>query len=228
MKKESEGKVELKKLFKAAIPSLFFVSVLVFVKGAEIVLDTNFYGLGVYPLKARGLIGILTSPLVHSSWEHLYGNALPLIVLGTLLYYFHPKRTLEVILSLYLISGFWLWIFGRPTYHIGASGVVYALAAYHITYGFVIRNPQMLALAFLVILSYGSIVWYILPIKDGVSWEAHLCGALCGVVLAIYYGREQKKQELVVRGGINFSVDKEYGEKITFNYDYKPNNKNLK
>lgn len=225
MKTESEGKKEFKKLLNAAIPSLFFVTILVFIKVVEIVLDTNFYSLGVYPLKASGLLGILTSPLIHGSWEHLYGNAIPLVVLGTLLYYFHPKRTLEVILSLYLISGFWLWVFGRPTYHIGASGIVYALAAYHITYGFVIRNPQMLAIAFLVILSYGSIIWYILPIKEGVSWEAHLCGALCGVVLAIYYGREQKKKELAVRGSVTYTVDKQYGDKITFNYDYKANKK---
>ena len=147
------------------------------------------------------------------------------MALGTMFMYFHKTHSLEKFIALYLISGAWLWLFGRPVYHIGASGVIYALAAFHVTYGFVIRNPQMLALSFLVILLYGAMIWNMLPIKEDVSWEAHLCGALTGVALAIYYGKEFKKSLLEVTGVMHYSFDSQFGEPAEFTYHYKETKK---
>lgn len=216
-----EDKIEFKRAFHAALGPLVFIFILVGIRAIESSLDTSFYQMGILPLNARGLIGIITSPLVHGDWDHLLNNSLPILVLGTMFFYFHHKNSLEIILMMYFMTGIWLWLFGRPVYHIGASGIVYSLAAYHITYGFVLRNPPMLALTFLVLLLYGSMVWFLLPVDISISWEAHLCGAMSGTLLAIYYGKEYKKSQLKVRGAMHFTHPEQYGEKITYVYHYK-------
>lgn len=218
---KNEDKIELFRLLQAAIFPAIFLFFMIFIKIIETSLGTGFTRMGVFPLSAEGLIGIITSPLVHGSWEHLYSNSMPWMILGTMFIYFHKKNTIEIFMALYFISGAWLWLIGRPVYHIGASGVIYALAAFHVTYGFVIRNPQMLAISFLVILFYGAMIWYILPIKAGVSWEAHLCGALTGVALAIYYGKQYKKSLLVVTGSMHFTHDSKFGDPVEYSYHYK-------
>lgn len=216
-----EEKLEIKKvLFAVRLPLLFVLFMLV-VKIVEVSFDTSFVTLGVYPRDVRGIFGVLTSPFVHKDWAHLMGNAVPIFALGSLFVYFNRPNFREISLLLFFISGVWLWVLGRPSYHIGASGIVYALAAYLITYGFVIRNPATLAITFLVVLFYGSLVWYVLPIKDGMSWEAHLSGALCGVLLAIYYAREYKRKLLSVNGAVNFTYDTKYSDPVKFNYEYK-------
>ena len=223
--KKDEDKLEIKKALQALRIPVLFVAIALVVKLIEVVFDTSFVTLGVYPRDLRGAFGIITSPFIHSSWEHLFGNAVPIIVLGGLFIYFNRSNFKEIGFWLYFISGIWLWIFGRSSFHIGASGVVYALAAYLITYGFVLRNKATLAITFLVILFYGSLIWYVLPIKEGMSWEAHLCGALCGVFLAIYYGKEQKRKISAVDGSFNFTFDTKYSEPIKFNYVYKEDEK---
>lgn len=218
---KQEAREEFFKLLRAAMLPAMFLFFMLLIKITEVGLDTTFHRMGVFPLKAFGLIGILTSPLVHGDWAHLYSNSMPWMVLGTMFMYFHKRHAVEIFMALYLISGAWLWLIGHPVYHIGASGVIYALAAFHVTYGFVIRNPQMLAISFLVILFYGAMIWYVLPVKEGMSWEGHLCGALTGVVLAIYYGKNYKKTLLEVSGSMNFSHNTQFGDQVEFNYFYK-------
>jgi membrane associated rhomboid family serine protease len=83
------------------------------------------------------------------------------------------------------ITGILTWFVGRPSYHIGASGVVYMLAAFLFFKGILTRHYKMLSVSFLVAFFYGSMVWYVLPIKEGVSWEGHLSGAIAGIILAV-------------------------------------------
>ena len=218
---KKEDKLEIKKVLYAIRLPVFFVLLMLLVKIVELGFDTTFVTLGVYPRDARGIFGVITSPFIHKDWTHLLGNAVPIMALGSLFVYFNRRNYKEIGLLLFFISGFWLWILGRPSYHIGASGIVYALAAYLVTFGFVIRNPATLAITFLVILFYGSLIWYVLPIKEGMSWEAHLSGALCGVLLAVYYGREYKRRLLSVNGSINFTYDTKYSDPVKFRYEYK-------
>ena len=221
MKLNQEDKNEFNRWLYAMIFPLTFIFIMTVIHSLEVALDTSFYRLGVLPLSGRGLIGVLTSPLIHKDWEHLINNSLPLFVMGTMLVYFHRDKAMELFLAMYIIGGLWLWLIGRPVYHIGASGLVYALAAYHITYGFVIRNPPMLALGFFVISSYGSMIWFVLPLVEEVSWEAHLCGALSGVLLAIYFGKEYKKSLLQVRGSMTFTHNSQEGEEVNYVYHFK-------
>lgn len=83
-------------------------------------------------------------------------------------------------------TGLLTWLIGRPSYHIGASGVVYMLAGFLFFKGVFTRHYKMLSLSFLVAFFYGSLVWYVLPIEEGVSWEGHLSGAITGIFLAFF------------------------------------------
>jgi membrane associated rhomboid family serine protease len=119
--------MEFKKAFK--ISFLFGLWLfLIHIIGVWSILDLGF--LGIYPRKLEGLIGILTAPFIHGSWEHLYSNTPPLIALFTLLFYFHQKIAIKTILGVWLLTGIFVWIFARPVYHIGISGILYGLVSF--------------------------------------------------------------------------------------------------
>jgi membrane associated rhomboid family serine protease len=137
--------------------------------------------LGVYPRKFTGLIGIFTSPLVHGNLHHIISNTVPLIFLGTMLFVFYSKIALRVFIQCYLFTGLLVWIFGREFYHIGASGVIYGLAFFHIFFGFFRKDFKSLAISIFVVLLYGGLVYGVLPSRYGISWESHMFGALIGI-----------------------------------------------
>ncbi|RMG68669.1 MAG: rhomboid family intramembrane serine protease [Bacteroidetes bacterium] len=151
--------------------------------------------LGVYPRRADGLIGLLAAPLIHGSFDHLISNSLPLFFLLAGLGYFYRRERWTVIAIAFFAPSLWVWVAGRSSYHIGASGMVYALAFFVFFSGVFRRDRQAIALALAVALLYGSMVWGIFPIQPGVSWESHLFGALAGVILAYYLrGHRPPKQ----------------------------------
>ena len=128
--------------------------------------------------------GILFSPFIHGSVEHLYNNTIPLAILMAALFYFYRNHALKVLLLGMLISGAITWTIGRPSYHIGASGVIYLLASFVFFKGIFTKYYRLIALSLVVVFIYGSLLWYIFPVKDGISWEGHLGGFLTGFVLA--------------------------------------------
>jgi membrane associated rhomboid family serine protease len=141
--------------------------------------------LGIIPREGRGLWGILGSPLVHANWEHLFANALPLFVLLILLLadqHYYPGRTLAVI---WLASGAGTWLIGRGhSAHIGASGIIFGLAAYLIVAGVMLRSLRAVLVAAIVLLLFGGMFYGALPRNGPISWEGHLCGALAGIWIA--------------------------------------------
>ena len=88
---------------------------------------------------------------------------------------------------MYVLAGFCVWVFGREAWHIGASGVVYALAAFHFVSGIIRNDVRLLTLSVVVVFLYGGLIWGMFPIDPKVSWEGHLWGAISGVILAISY-----------------------------------------
>jgi membrane associated rhomboid family serine protease len=191
---------ELKLIRSAVLPFLF-----VFILWAiHIVASIGHYELGflgVYPLRWSGLVGIITSPLVHSDYSHLISNSIPLLILGSALFYFYRDLALRIFFWIYLLTGFWVWIAARPAYHVGASGVVYGLATFIFVSGLIRKNTGLLAVALVVVFLYGSLVWGIFPEffpEKNISWESHLLGMVAGVILAVYYrneGPQRKKYE---------------------------------
>ncbi len=154
-------------------------------------LDSRFmldlYEYGVFPRRPSGLVGVFASPLLHGSLTHLSNNTFPILALGAGLYYFYPKIAFKVFAISWLSSGLAVWLIGRESFHIGASGLIYALAGFIFLSGILRRLPNLLALSLLVVFLYGSLVWGVFPVQENISWEGHLAGAFSGFALAIAY-----------------------------------------
>lgn len=167
-----------------------FVAIIGLIHFAGYVLDVSLVSYGVFPRKLSGLIGILTSPLIHADFKHLFNNSIPLIILGSALFYFYKEVAFKVSFWIYLMVGIWTWVSARESYHIGASGVLYGLFSFLLVSGFLRKNKNLISLSFTVIFLYGSLVWGIFPIDVKVSFEGHLWGFVAGIVLAFYYKRQ--------------------------------------
>ncbi len=153
---------------------------------AELKLPGNWNDYGIYPRDLTGLRGIVFSPLLHGSLEHLYNNSLPLLILLAALSYFYHGRALAVIGLGIFMSGFGTWLIGRESYHIGASGLIYVLVSFIFFKGIMTRYYRLVALSLFVVMFYGSMIWYVFPdIEEGISWEGHLAGFISGFILAV-------------------------------------------
>lgn len=147
----------------------------------------SFVRLGIYPLHFNGLQGVIFSPFIHSDFNHLISNSVPFFILLFMLIYFYRRISYQIFFQLYLLAGICVWLAGREAWHIGASGIVYALAAFHFVSGVIRNDVRLLTLSVVVVFLYGGMVWGLFPIDPGISWEGHLWGAVSGVVLAFYY-----------------------------------------
>ena len=156
----------------------------------EVVFELDLGQFGVYPRKLSGLLGVFTYPFIHSDWKHLTNNSSAILVLGTMLYYFYRPVATKTLIWVYLMSGVWLWIGGRPNFHIGASGIVYALFGFLFFSGLLRKHLKLMALSMLVVFLYGSLVWGIFPVDHQISYEGHLFGLLAGIVVAVVYRKQ--------------------------------------
>ena len=154
---------------------------------AEVRFGWNLNYLGEYPQKIEGLRGVLFAPFIHSGIRHLFNNSVPLLVLTMALFYFYRNIRWKVLIYGLLLTGIMTWIIGRPANHIGASGVVYMLTAFLFFKGLLSKQFQLIALAFVVVFLYGSLLWYIFPIDPQISWEGHLSGFTVGILFALLF-----------------------------------------
>ncbi len=191
--------IEKKMLLRSGFWPLMFVLVILLVKMLEEMLGSGFSGYGLKPKSVDGLLGIATYPFLHKDFGHLFSNAIPLLFLGTALFYYYKKASSMIFLQLFLISGIWLWLLAKAgSVHIGASGLVYGLAAFHVTAGLIKRNHRLMAFALLVLFLYGSLVWGIFPDffpKRNISWEGHLTGMAAGVLLAWFHRKQGPEKD---------------------------------
>jgi len=157
------------------------------IKLVEFEYGLDFSGWGIRPRVLNGLYGILFSPLIHGSFGHLAANTFPLLILTFSLFFFYRKSSYFIIILIYLFSGFFVWLGGRDALHIGASGLIYGLAAFLFFSGVLSHNTRLLTISLIVALIYGGLFWGIFPVKPEVSWESHLWGALSGFGLAFVY-----------------------------------------
>lgn len=153
----------------------------------EVRFQVNLNEFGIYPRTLEGLRGIVLSPFIHGSVEHLYNNTIPLAVLSGALAYFYRSISVKVILWGIVLSGLLTWLIGRESYHIGASGLIYVLASFIFFKGIFSRHFRLVALSLLVVFLYGGLLWYIFPIEAGISWEGHLGGFLAGLLFAFLF-----------------------------------------
>ena len=152
--------------------------------------------LGVHPRDVNGLAGILTGPMIHGSWEHLFSNTVSFLILGAIMFWFYPRIAFQSILWMYVLSGLGIWLIGqRHSFHIGASGVVYGMVSFVFWSGIFRRNVKSVVLALIVLVLYAGFFEGIVPGKEGISWEGHLSGGIVGILIAWLYRKAVEPDE---------------------------------
>ncbi|UUV20300.1 rhomboid family intramembrane serine protease [Paenimyroides aestuarii] len=147
---------------------------------------------GIVPHTVKGLRGIVFSPFLHGSLQHLWNNTLALLVLLPLICYYYYKNWQTLIIGGILLSGFGTWLIATSGTHIGASGLIYVLTAYMFFTGIRSKQYRLMAISFLMIILYGGSVWYMLPdIEEGISWQGHLAGFISGLLLSYLLKKPQ-------------------------------------
>lgn len=167
----------------------------------------------IIPLLPEGLLGIITSPLLHGNMDHIIGNSIPIAILMSLLYQFYPLVANKVFITGWLATGLLVWLLPPIDIHtgdyiytctIGASGVVYVLAFFLFFSGVFKWTIKHLTISMLVVLYYGSLIWGMFPEElfynmqepSKISWQAHLSGAVVGSIIAFAFknvGERKKK-----------------------------------
>lgn len=147
----------------------------------------DFTTYGIYPRTLKGLRGILFSPFIHSSIQHLYNNSFPALILMMALLYFYRRISVKVLLLGWFFSGLLTWMIAREAYHIGVSGIIYFLSSFIFFKGIFTKYYRLIAVSLIVVFIYGSLVWYLFPVDDRISWEGHLSGFIIGFLLALFF-----------------------------------------
>lgn len=154
-----------------------------------LLIGIDFANYGIYPREESGLIGVAFAPLIHGGRLHLLSNSAPLFILTALCLYFYRGVIWIAGPFIYIVSGLLVWGLARTAFHIGASGVIYGMAAFLVFSGIFRGRVLPLLLALIVAGLYGGLVWGVLPTNPGVSWEAHLFGAISGGTGAYLFRR---------------------------------------
>lgn len=195
---------------EALIYPALLLAVMWMFQWAQVVTDIDFVRLGIRPKHPDAWAGLLFMPLIHSPGDlaHIINNSFPTYILLAALIYYYREVALRVFLLSWLFTGLGVWLFANDeySYHIGMSGVIYALFGFLFISGFFRRVPALQAITLMVVFVYGSMFWGILPQKGGISWEGHMSGLAIGVVLGVLYrnrGPQPRK--------FQYEIEKELG-----------------
>ncbi len=211
------NKEDKSRLFHSFFFPVAFVILIWLIKICEIVFNANWARFGVLPRTTKGIVGIFTSQLIHADFVHLFSNSIPIIVLGAGMFYYFKSLGYKVFAVIYLASGFWVWVSARAVYHIGASGVVYGLAVFLFASGVIRKNTHLLSFSMFVAFVYGGLIWGILPLQNGISWESHLLGSLAGLFAAFYY-----KNIGIQKQKYSWEINPESDEEVDFDWSGNP------
>jgi membrane associated rhomboid family serine protease len=180
-------KEEKDKFITSIFFSAGFIILIWIIKTGEWLFQFDLKILSVLPRTIYGLIGIIMAPLLHADFSHLISNSLSMFILGFGVLYFYRTSAIPVFIIVYLLSGILVWLFARSAYHLGASGLIYGFVTFLFFSGLFRRDNKSIALALIVTFLYGSMIWGVFPIQQGVSWEAHLFGSFSGIVCAFIF-----------------------------------------
>ncbi len=189
-----------------------FVAVLYLIELIDTVAGHRLDYHGIAPMSADGLWGIAFAPLLHANWAHLIANTIPLLVLGFLPTLSGMARFVSATAVIWVLGGFGTWLIGDvgpcpgSSIHIGASGLIFGWLTFLLVFGWFSRRPWEIIVSVPVLVGYGSVLWGAVPVLNrcgGVSWQAHLCGAMAGVVAAYLLSGPERKaraERRAVRG----------------------------
>jgi len=176
--------IAIKRFYLSLYVPVLLIVVIWTVFALDQILDLELFYWGIYPRNLSGLKGIIFSPFIHGNLKHIIANSIPVLVLTTGLFYFYRDLAFKVLIFSILISNLLVWGMARPSYHIGASGIIYSLAGFLFLSGVIRKHAGLMALSLIVVFQYGSLVWGIFPLEEKVSWEGHLMGLFVGFILA--------------------------------------------
>lgn len=173
----------------AGVKSLFFVFLLYILKIMEVGMDWDFSHSGIYPLKGKGILGIVAHPVIHSDFKHLLANTFPLLFLLWCLFYFYREIAGYIFVSIWIGEGVLTFLIGKPGWHIGASGLIYGLAFFLFFSGILRKHVPLTAISLLITFLYGGIIWHMFPhfSPADMSWEGHLSGGVTGTLCAFLF-----------------------------------------
>jgi membrane associated rhomboid family serine protease len=140
---------------------------------------------GIHPRTVEGLWGILTAPFLHLSFYHLMANSVPFIVLGGIVLLGGRRMFWGVTIFVMLFGGLGVWCLAATnTNHVGASGLIFGYLGFLLARGIVERSIVWFLVSLAILISYGGLLWGVLPLHIGVSWQSHLAGFLAGIAAA--------------------------------------------
>ena len=172
---------------------LLFVIIMWLVFWFEIRFGEDFTPYGIHPGSVEGIRGVLFGPFIHGNLKHLFNNSIPMLVLGTALFYFYRPLRWQVFILGFVITGLITWAIGRPANHIGASGVTHGLFFFLFVASIFRRDKSSVAIMMITFLLYGGMTMSIFPREEGISFEYHFFGALAGVIAAIIWRNSDPK-----------------------------------
>lgn len=191
------------------IPFIYII-IIWLIKFIEEGSNLSWYEFGVYPRTFSGAKGILFAPLLHGSFKHLISNTVPLFVLFSSIFYFYKNISIKVFIYSYVLVGVGVWIFGRSSYHIGASSLVYAFFGFLVFGGIIRKQKALLAISLVTIFLYGSLIWGIFPQDIKVSYESHFIGFIIGLILAFIFKDEKSsfdQKPIILEDDIKYEKD---------------------
>ncbi|MBS4102378.1 rhomboid family intramembrane serine protease [Tsukamurella paurometabola] len=179
---------------RSAIVIAVFVAALWGIEVVDAVAGNALDQWGIHPREGGDAVrGIAAAPLLHGGWEHLAANSVPALILGFLGLIAGAGRFLLATAIIWLVSGVGVWITGGTgTVVIGLSGVLFGWMTYLAVRGLFTRKPLDLVVGVALMVLYGGMLWGVLPGQPGVSWQAHLWGAVGGVLAAVLLGRRAR------------------------------------
>jgi len=167
--------------------------VLVVVQIVNSLMDYRLNSAGIRPRTAAGLWGIADAPLLHTSWQHLAANIVPLLILGFLVMIAGLRQFVAVTLLVWIISGFGVWLTADSgSVTVGASTLVFGWLTFLLLRGVFARRLSQLALGVVLFAIWGGIFWGLMPGRAGISWQGHLFGALAGALAAFLVAKADK------------------------------------
>lgn len=148
---------------------------------------------GVIPRSPSHIQNILFAPFIHNSWYHLINNLIGLAIFSGFCLLRSIRFYLTSSLFIIIFSGLFIWVFGRVASHAGTSGWIFGLWSLSIAMAWYDRKLKNIVIAFIVVLFYGGMVFGILPKSERISFEAHLFGAIAGIIWAWLYVKKVKR-----------------------------------
>ncbi|WP_439032538.1 rhomboid family intramembrane serine protease [Gordonia terrae] len=188
---------------RSAIITVCMVAALLVIELIDAAMRYDLDSAGIEPRQVDGLDGILWAPLLHADWQHLFANLMPGAVLCFLV--LMTQRFLVVTGIIWVVSGLGVWLFAAPySITVGASGIIFGWLTFLIVRGLFNRDLWQILGGAVLFLIYGSILWGVLPSDPMISWQAHLFGAVAGVLAAwLLSARDRRRRQGAEVSGVS-------------------------